>query len=180
MKTISRLAIAAMALGLAWPAQADALKLAHSTWVGYGPFYVARDKGFFQEEGVDIDLVIMEDTPAKMGALQAGQIDLVASTADEFPIYMPPGKILRYILAVDNSKGGDGIIALKDIKSVNDLKGRKVAFETGSVSQFFFNAVLKEAGLSESDVEVVNMTATERVRSIGNGFRITGARLPRW
>ena len=161
MKTISRLAIAAMALGLAWPAQADALKLAHSTWVGYGPFYVARDKGFFQEEGVDIDLVIMEDTPAKMGALQAGQIDLVASTADEFPIYMPPGKILRYILAVDNSKGGDGIIALKDIKSVNDLKGRKVAFETGSVSQFFFNAVLKEAGLSESDVEVVNMTATD-------------------
>ena len=38
-----------------------------------------------------------------MGALMAGQIDLVASTADEFPIYMKPGKMLRYVLAVDNS-----------------------------------------------------------------------------
>ena len=71
-----------LALGLAWPAGAGTLRLAHSTWVGYGPFYIARDKGFFKEEGVDVDLTIMEDTPAKMGALQAGQIDRVASTVD--------------------------------------------------------------------------------------------------
>ena len=58
-------------------ADAGSLKLAHSTWVGYGPFYIARDKGFFKEEGVDVELVIMEDTPIKMGALMAGQIDLV-------------------------------------------------------------------------------------------------------
>lgn len=161
MKRLFRFTALAVAIGLAWPAQAETLKLAHSTWVGYGPFYIARDKGFFKEEGVDIELVIMEDTPAKMGALQAGQVDLVASTVDEFPIYMPPGKVLRYILAVDNSKGGDGIVALKDIKSISDLKGKKVAFETGSVSQFFLNAVLKEAGMSESDIEVVNMTATD-------------------
>ncbi|MET2828921.1 ABC transporter substrate-binding protein [Mesorhizobium shangrilense] len=150
-----------LALGMALPAEAGTLKLAHSTWVGYGPFYIARDKGFFKDEGVDVDLTVMEDTPAKMGALQAGQVDLVASTVDEFPIYMPPGKTLRYIMAVDNSKGGDGIVARKDIKSITDLKGKKVAFETGSVSQFFFNAILKQAGMSENDVEVVNMTATD-------------------
>lgn len=161
LKKFVSLAVLGLALGAALPAEADTLKLAHSTWVGYGPFYVARDKGFFKEEGVDIELVIMEDTPAKMGALQAGQIDLVASTADEFPIYMPPGKMLRYVMAVDNSKGGDGIVARKEITSIADLKGKKVAFETGSVSQFFFDAVLKQNGLSEADVEVVNMTATD-------------------
>ncbi len=155
------LVAAVLALAFAGSAEAKTLRLAHSTWVGYGPFYIAKEKGYFKEEGVDIDLVTMEDTPAKMGALQAGQVDLVASTVDEFPIYMPPGKMLKYILAVDNSKGGDGIVATKDIKSLADLKGKKVAFETGSVSQFFFNAVLKQAGMSESDVEVVNMTATD-------------------
>jgi NitT/TauT family transport system substrate-binding protein len=152
---------ATFAFSLFGTAEAQTLKLAHSTWVGYGPFFIAEAKGFFKEEGVDIELVTMEDTPAKMAALQAGQVDLVASTVDEFPIYMPPGKMLRYILAVDNYKGGDGIVALKDIKTLADLKGKKVAFETGSVSQFFFDAVLKEAGMSESDVEVVNMTATD-------------------
>ncbi len=142
-------------------ADAGSLKLAHSTWVGYGPFYIARDKGFFKEEGVDVELVIMEDTPIKMGALMAGQIDLVASTVDEFPIYMKPGKMLHYVLAVDNSKGGDGVVANKDITSIADLKGKKVAFEQGSVSQFFLNALLKDAGMTEADIEPVNMAATD-------------------
>lgn len=153
-------ALAAL-LAFAAPADAGSLKLAHSTWVGYGPFYVARDKGFFKEEGVDVELVVMEDTPIKMGAFMAGQLDIVASTADEFPIYMKPGIGVRYVLAVDNSKGGDGIVATKDITSVEGLKGKKVAFEQGSVSQFFLNALLKDAGLSQADIEAVNMAATD-------------------
>lgn len=159
--TLARLFLSAVLALTASAAEAKTLKLAHSTWVGYGPFYVARDKGFFKEEGVDVELTIMEDTPLKMGAFLAGQVDMVASTADEFPTYLKPGKVIRYILAVDNSKGGDGIAASKEIKTVADLKGKKVAFEQGSVSQFFLNAVLKEAGLSQADVEAVNMTATD-------------------
>jgi NitT/TauT family transport system substrate-binding protein len=142
-------------------AEAGSLKLGHSTWVGYGPFYIARDKGFFKEEGVDVELVIMEDTPIKMGALMAGQLDLVASTVDEFPIYMKPGIGLYYVLAVDNSKGGDGIVANKDITDIAGLKGKKVAFEEGSVSQFFLNALLKDAGMTQADIEPVNMAATD-------------------
>ncbi|HEY6433929.1 MAG TPA: ABC transporter substrate-binding protein, partial [Acetobacteraceae bacterium] len=40
-------------------ASADTVKIAHSTWVGYGPLYIARDKGFFKQNGVDVDLVVM-------------------------------------------------------------------------------------------------------------------------
>ena len=142
-------------------AQADSLTLAHSTWVGYGPFYIAQAKGFFEEEGVEIELTIMENTPLKMGALMAGRVDIVASTADEFPTYMREGKPLKYILAVDNSNGGDGVVSNRDIETVADLKGRTVAFEEGSVSQFFINALLQRAGLGQGDVEMVNMTATD-------------------
>lgn len=159
-KLIGTGAIAAL-LAVTGHAEAGTLKLGHSTWVGYGPFYIARDKGFFKDEGVDVELVIMEDTPIKMGALMAGQLDLVASTVDEFPIYMKPGIGLRYVMAVDNSKGGDGIVATKDITTIEGLKGKKVAFEEGSVSQFFLNALLKDAGMTQDDVEAVNMAATD-------------------
>ncbi|TMJ36939.1 MAG: transporter substrate-binding domain-containing protein [Alphaproteobacteria bacterium] len=155
------IALLGSAMLMTGSAGAGSLKLAHSTWVGYGPFYIARDKGFFKDEGVDVELVIMEDTPIKMGALMAGQIDLVASTVDEFPIYMKPGKMVHYVLAVDNSKGGDGVVANKDITSIKDLKGKKVAFEQGSVSQFFLNALLKDNGMTEADIEPVNMAATD-------------------
>ncbi len=161
LKKLIGLAAMASVLALASVAEAGSLKLGHSTWVGYGPFYVARDKGFFKEEGVDVELIIMEDTPIKMGALMAGQLDLVASTADEFPIYMKPGIGLHYVLAVDNSKGGDGIVANKDIADIKGLKGKKVAFEQGSVSQFFLNALLKDAGMTQADIEPVNMAATD-------------------
>ncbi|MEQ8666616.1 MAG: ABC transporter substrate-binding protein [Rhodospirillales bacterium] len=151
----------AVAICVSTTAQAEALKLAHSTWVGYGPFYIAQEKGFFEEEGVEIELTIMENTPLKMGALMAGRIDLVASTADEFPTYMRDGTPLKYILAVDNSNGGDGVVSRKSISSVADLKGKTVAFEEGSVSQFFINALLRRAGLNQGDIQMVNMTATD-------------------
>ena len=142
-------------------AQAETLVLGHSTWVGYGPFYIARDKGYFEEEGVEVKLQVMENTSLKMGALMAGQIDAVASTADEFPLYMKPGSLVKYIFAVDNSKGGDGVVARKEFETIADLKGKQVAFEEGSVSQFFINALLREAGLTQDDINMVNMTATD-------------------
>ena len=39
------------------PAAAETIKIAHSTWVGYGPLYIARDKGIFKKNGVDVELV---------------------------------------------------------------------------------------------------------------------------
>lgn len=57
----------------------------------------------------------MEDTAIKIGVIFAGQIDIAASTSDEFPIYLQPGKSVRYFMAVDYSNGGDGIVASKDI-----------------------------------------------------------------
>jgi NitT/TauT family transport system substrate-binding protein len=159
LKTV--LMATAITATLTFTAHADALKLAHSTWVGYGPFYIAQEKGFFTEEGVEIELSVMENTPLKMGALMAGRVDIVASTADEFPTYMRDGKPLRYILALDNSNGGDGVASNKDIATVADLKGRTVAFEEGSVSQFFINALLAREGMTQADIKMVNMTATD-------------------
>ena len=156
--------LVALALSLAVTATgawAEPLRLAHSTWVGYGPFYIAKEKGYFAEEGVDVELSNIESTPMKMGAFEAGQVDLVASTADEFPTYMRDGHPIKYVLAVDNSAGGDGIVAKKEIADIAGLKGHTVAFEEGSVSQFFLNALLLRAGLTQDDVQTINMTAAD-------------------
>ena len=59
------------------------------------------------------------------------------------------------------SNGGDGIVAIKDIKTIADLKGRKVAVNEGSVSEFYLNVLLGKAGLKESDLNTVNMTAAD-------------------
>lgn len=160
----SRLGISALAivatLGLFSPAMAaEKLTIALSTWVGYGPLYVAKSEGFFEKEGLDVELVIMEDVKTRMPALAAGRIDVAATTVDAVLGFTSPERPLTYLFAVDDSRGGDGIVADKSITSIADLKGKTVAFTEGSVSQFFLSVLLKDAGMSLKDIKALNMTA---------------------
>ena len=103
-------------------------------------------------------------TPGFAG-LEAGQIDAIAVTADTMVRFSnPDGELYLCMLVLSDSLGADGIVANKDIQSIADLKGKMVAFEEGEVSQFYLNVLLKEAGLSEDDIEVVGLTAKTRVK----------------
>jgi len=139
----------------------DTVKIAHSTWVGYGPLYIAQSKGFFKRHGVNVDLVVMEDPKERFPTLMADKIQMIASTVDTALLYLKKPTDFQYVVAIDDSNGGDGIVALKDIKSIADLKGRKVAVNDGSVSEFYLNVLLGKAGLKESDLNTVNMTAAD-------------------
>jgi NitT/TauT family transport system substrate-binding protein len=140
-------------------ARAETIKLAHSTWVGYGPLYIARDKGIFKKNGVDVELVLMEDPKERFPTLMADKIQMIASTVDTALLYLKKPDDFQYVVAIDDSNGGDGIVANKDIKTIADLKGKKVAVNEGSVSQFYLNVLLTKAGLKEADLQTVNMTA---------------------
>ena len=142
-------------------ARADTVKIAHSTWVGYGPLYIARDKGIFKKNGVDVDLIVMEDPKERFPTLMADKIQMIASTVDTALLYLKKPNDFQYVVAIDDFNGGDGIVAVKDIKTIADLKGRKVAVNEGSVSEFYLNVLLGKVGLKESDLNTVNMTAAD-------------------
>ena len=65
------------------------------------------------------------------------------------------------VLPLDEFRGGDGILATKDIQSMADLKGRSVAVLRGSLQQFYLAILLKQVGLSEADIEVVDLPADD-------------------
>lgn len=161
IRNVARLVLGAVfAIGVGVTAStAGTLKLAHSTWVGYGPLYIAKEKGFFKAEGLDVELVVMEDVKTRLPALAAGRLDVAVTTVDTVLNFYSEKRPFKYLFAVDDSKGGDGIVANKDITSIAGLKGKKVAYTEGSVSQFYLSVLLKEAGLSLKDVESLNMTA---------------------
>jgi len=143
------------------PAAAETIKIAHSTWVGYGPLYIARDEGIFKKNGVDVDLVLMEDPKERFPAMMADKIQMISSTVDTALLYLKNRDDFQYVVAIDDSNGGDGIVANKDIKTIADLKGKKVGVNEGSVSEFYLNVLLDRAGLKESDLNIVNLTAAD-------------------
>jgi NitT/TauT family transport system substrate-binding protein len=150
-----------LTLSVACAATAEPLRIRYAVWVGDGPLFLAQQKGYFAAENVEVQLIRMEDPRESFLAMGAGRLDGIVSTIDTMIPQLKTGKEFQYVLALDDSAGGDGIVARKEIKSVRDLRGRRVAVQEGSVSQFFLNVLLRDAGLSEKDVQVVNMKPGE-------------------
>lgn len=156
---VTAAAFAGISMGVA--AEAGEMRLGMTTWVGYGPMFLARDKGFFKENGLEVDLRIIEDASIYMAAVAAGELDGNASTIDEIMKYRSPDFCFKAVVALDDSHGGDGVLTAENINSLKDLKGLQVAMNEGSVSQFWFNILLKREGMTEKDVVITNMTADD-------------------
>ena len=142
-------------------AHAGTIKLGMTTWVGYGPLFLARDMGYFKENGLDVELEIIEDSALYMAAVAAGELNGSASTIDEIMKYRSPDFCFKSVYALDDSHGGDGVLVGSDIKTLADIKGLEVGMNEGSVSQFWFNILLKQAGMTEKDVKITNMSADD-------------------
>jgi NitT/TauT family transport system substrate-binding protein len=88
------------------PARADTVRIAHSTWVGYGPLYIAQDKGFFKKHGVDVNLIVMEDPKERFPTLMADKIQMIASTVDTALLYLKKPTDFQYVVAIPMAATG--------------------------------------------------------------------------
>jgi NitT/TauT family transport system substrate-binding protein len=141
---------------------AEPIKLSMSTWLGYAPLYLAKEKGFFQKQGIEVEIVVIESPADRRVAFAADKIQGFCTTVDthvmtaaaENPIP------LKQVLALDDSHGGDGIVSKKEIKTIKDLKGKTVAAQLGAgASYFWLNYVLSQNKMKLSDLKMIDMKA---------------------
>ncbi|MDN3016346.1 ABC transporter substrate-binding protein [Paenibacillus sp. BSR1-1] len=137
----------------------EPLKVTLPTWTGYGPLFLAKEKGFFKKNGIDVDLSIVEGLGERKQALASGKIDGMATALDVQVSLAASNIPVQVVWLLDDSHGGDGILVKNNINSVKDLKGKTVAFEVGSTSHMLALQALKQGGLTEKDVQVVQMSA---------------------
>lgn len=150
-------------------ARAEPLRIGHDTWVAAGPLYIAREKGYFAGQGVEVELINIEDAAARAAALAGGDLDAMTATVDRVPLIVKADVSLVYLFALSDSKGADGIVASRDIKVVADLKGKKVAFAESTTAQFYLNVLLRQAGLRQDDVITVNLRPGNASRAFARG-----------
>jgi len=132
-------------------------KIAFNTWLGYSPLIIAKEKGFLKARGLDADVSFIEGIGEKNAALLRGDIDGVGHTADSAVTSASAGVDGQIVYVFDESYGADGVLASRDIKSIADLKGKRIALEPGFTGHFFVLSLLEEAGLGPKDVNVVAM-----------------------
>lgn len=149
-----------------WAAQP--LKIGYSDWPGWVAWQVAIDKGWFKQAGVDVKFEWF-DYSASMDAFSAGKIDAVTMTNGDTLVTGAGGGKGVMIMLTDYSNGNDMIVGKPGIKSLKDLKGKKVAVEVGLVEHLLLLNGLKKAGLKESDVTLVNAKTNEMPQVLASG-----------
>lgn len=133
------------------------------TWPGYlGAQY--WNNGFLPNEGsryrsnygFDVQFVLLEDQLASRSALISGEIDLLWSTVESFSAEAEglSKSGVEYFWQSDFSRGGDAAVVRVDrgINSVQDLKGKTIAYSEKTPSHAFLMYVLDAGGLTLDDI----------------------------
>jgi NitT/TauT family transport system substrate-binding protein len=164
----ARAALLALVLMAVRPAVAAPISLGYSDWPGWVAWQVAIDKGWLKEAGLNIQFNWF-DYSASMDAFAAGKIDGDFVTNGDALVTGAGGARNVTILVTDYSNGNDMIIAKPGIKSVQELRGKKIGVEIGLVDHLLLLDGLKKAGLSQNDVILVNSKTNETPQVLASG-----------
>jgi NitT/TauT family transport system substrate-binding protein len=130
---------------------------------------VTADKmGYFKEQGIEIQTVKFSKGPDEIAAMGSGNID-VSQIGTGAHVLCAKGQ--AKIFAYDCSSINDEVIANKEkgITSFNDLKGKTVAATLGTSSEQILKLSLESVGLTEKDINLVQMDASSAATAMITG-----------
>ena len=124
----------------------------------HAPLVIARERGMFASRDLEVELVPPSDPSAPPRLVAAGQADIAISYQPQLHIQTAQGLPLKRIGTIAETPL-NSLVVLADgpVKSIADLKGKKVGFSVGGFEDAVLGAMLREHGLQLSDVELVNI-----------------------
>jgi NitT/TauT family transport system substrate-binding protein len=162
-------------LALAAPAAAQKITIAVVPSVPGGVTYIAADKGYFRDAGLDVDIERIDSLGKAVAFLATNQVQ-VAQGGINAGFYNSVAQGLPVILALESGSSPTyhQILVrtdLKDkIKTPADLKGRTIGLSSaGSTSMYEVSSVLASAGLALKDVEGKNLAFSQMAAAMANG-----------
>lgn len=151
------------------PAELQKMKVAYMpNFASLNAVVAGIETGGFEEQGIEVELVEFADGPTIIAAMESGSIDVG---------YIGPG---AHVLSIQGTAdifafahlgNADEVIGNTDkgVNDIADLKGKTIAIASGTSSETILNMTLKEAGLDESDVELMDMDASAIVTAMISG-----------
>jgi putative hydroxymethylpyrimidine transport system substrate-binding protein len=161
MRLLIRL-IAALALtSLALPAAAqDKVRLLLDWFVNpdHAALVVAKQRGLFAKQGLDVELIAPADPNAPPKLVAAGQAEYAVSYQPTLQMLVAEGLPLVRV-GVLVAQPLNSLVALEDgpVKTIADFKGRKIGYSIAGFEEALLGAILEKAGLTLKDVTLVNV-----------------------
>lgn len=133
----------------------DVMNLAIDEWVGYIPIVKGEAAGIYEKYGIDLNLYVINDSTQSSNAMIKGELDGAGYTINRVAFLSNKFKnagvkiVMPYI--TNYSNGGDGLIALSSIKTINDLVGAKIGVPQFTESQAMLVWFVNQSGLSQKE-----------------------------
>ena len=177
MKFVSKLVAAALlgacALPLSGPASAQQpltkIDFAGSvTWLGMVPVMVAIEKGYFKEQGIEINYRIILTSSDRIRAISSGDAHFSNLGRTALISEMARGNNSFYYFAnIDDSPGAEGCWARPGFASIKNMKGKKIA--ANSSAEITMHGILAANGMTVKDIQFVNLPPNEMAGALAKG-----------
>jgi aliphatic sulfonates family ABC transporter substrate-binding protein len=163
---------AILALAVTGTAVAQSLKVTLGTGrdpnLG-APIMVAADRGFFKDAGVEVDLKFFPTGGDLMTAFAGGSVQMGSSGSTPLTTLRARPYPVKVVARVADISGAQQLIVRQDVKSLDQLAGKKIGIMRSTGSEAVFNAIVKNYGFDASKVELVNMSPTEMIQAFVRG-----------
>jgi NitT/TauT family transport system substrate-binding protein len=181
MSMFRRLAPLCVALGLLSGVAnaADKVSVGIANTLNDVPLYIAQERGLFRDEGLDVEIIVLDSGAKMIAPLGTGQLD-VGSGALSAGFYNAVDRDVAIRIVADRGRTSpmsnyQMVVMRKDLvdsgafKSLADLKGKKMAaVAPGVTSLSVLNEAMKSVGLAFKDVETVFMPFPQQVVALRN------------
>lgn len=142
------------------------LRLGTNIWAGYEPLYLARNKAYFSPK--HIHLVEFSSSTQVIQAYRNKLIDAAALTLDEALLLLESSNDFSVVLVLDISNGADAIMARADIKTLADIRNKRVGVESNALGAYVITRALDIAGLNKSDIKIVELEVNKQEEAFIN------------
>ncbi|KUJ78088.1 ABC transporter ATP-binding protein [Ruegeria marisrubri] len=151
-------AIALLAAAPAWAQDKMTVLLDWFVNPDHGPIIVAQENGYFAEQGLEVEIVPPADPSAPPRLVAAGQADLAVSYQPQLHLQIHEGLPLKRVGTLVATPL-NCLLVLEDgpIKTLADLKGKKIGFSVAGVEEAILTAMLNAHGVSLDDIEMINV-----------------------
>jgi NitT/TauT family transport system substrate-binding protein len=166
------MALASVSLGGCLRAPEAPLRIGTNVWIGTEPLYLARELGYLDAKAVH--LVEYPSATEVLRAFRNQAIDGMLVSLDELFALAADGLKPRIILVADVSNGADVVVGRAGMRTMHDLKGKRVAVESGALGAYVLSRALALSGMQAADVEIVHLESNEQPNAFKSG-RVDGA-----
>lgn len=149
----------------------EKIRLAVNDWAPSAPLYVADEKGYFKDEGLDVTFQSYASGYLAYVATMSGRADF--ATVADTPIANAAvrGEPFTVVATISQIGSPDSIVARKDrgILTDADLKGKRIGVAKGTSAEFFLHVYLTTRYISPKEVRIVGLPADKVVDALVNG-----------